>query len=93
VQEIAKTRICPISILPMRDLMLTQMASEWALAHARKPTWNIGDPPKMGTYLTTCINGDGAKYLACHYWHNEWHSAGPFVRVLGWMHPPDLMED
>jgi hypothetical protein len=71
------------SNLSLMPLMRAQMAAEFALAHS---PWHKGDPPAMGTYITYCRNGDGAEYQAMHYWHNEWHSAGPFVKVLRWAH-------
>jgi len=65
------------------------MAREWALAHARGwPPWQDGNPPAIGTYMTSCINADGFRYVACHYWHDGWHGAGPYVTVLGWLECP-----
>jgi hypothetical protein len=69
-------------------LLYDAMAKEYALAH-RWPPWitDRDPPPGHGTYLTSCVNGDGAAYTACHYWHNGWHT-GPFVTVRGWLVGP-----
>lgn len=55
--------------------------TEWRTAY---------DPPSEATsYLTTCVDGDGKRYMAIHYFSNgTWFSAGPFVRVLAWMPLP-----
>jgi len=52
--------------------------------------WITDRDPPLGprTYLTSCQNADGAVYVACHYWFKSWGSAGPFVKVLGWMEAP-----
>jgi hypothetical protein len=72
-------------------LMRAQIAAEVALAHTFTVPWiSDRDPPGHGSYLTVCTNADGAEYVAIHYWHNEWHSAGPFVRVVKWFWEPAL---
>jgi hypothetical protein len=80
-------------------LLYDAMAKEWALAHSGQSTLAHGFPPWItdrdppsgyATYLTSCVNADGAEYIACHYWHNGWHT-GPFVRVVGWqLAPPPI---
>ncbi len=76
------------SPLPI-PLMYAAVKAEFELAHRRWPPWITDlDPQAMGTYLTSCVNDDGAAYVATHYWHNGWGSAGPFVRVTKWMELP-----
>jgi hypothetical protein len=84
-------------------LMRAQIAAEMELAHGVKadpnvesreytvPWINDRDPPARGTYMTVCVNGDGAQYVAMHYFSKgEWHSAGPFVRVVKWYWEPKI---
>jgi hypothetical protein len=75
----------------LRPLLFAQMKAEHELAHTFTVPWiSDRDPPGHGSYLTVCINADGAEYVAIHYWHNEWHSAGPFVRVVKWFWEPRI---
>jgi hypothetical protein len=82
---------CEISVMAIsctmnQLLMKAQIAREVELARAQWITDRA--PPRIGTYLTSCVNGDKAVYCACHYWNEEWQSPGPFVRVLGWQELP-----
>jgi hypothetical protein len=76
----------------LQMLMASQMAAEFELAHRFTVPWiSDRDPPGIGSYLTACINGDGAEYVAIHYFGSDaWLSAGPFVRVLRWYWVPAL---
>jgi hypothetical protein len=74
-------------------LLRASLEAEFLTAHAgqTKVSWVYNlDPLETGSYLTTCVNRDGAKYLAVHYWDKEWHSPGPFVAVRCWARVPEL---
>jgi hypothetical protein len=72
----------------LSPLLLDAMRKEWEIAHA--PWIRDRDPPSIGSYLTTCVNGDSKKYRAMHYWDKAWLSPGPFVTVVAWMNAPEV---
>jgi hypothetical protein len=68
-------------------LMRAQIAAEMRY---HSPWITDRDPPNVPkTYLTSCINKDGARYVACHYWYKRWASPGPYVTVVGWCEAPE----
>jgi hypothetical protein len=83
--------------------MRYQVAAELERARGFKPATNVEsreytvpwitdtEPPCYGSYLCVCVNGDGAEYVAIHYFDKgTWHSAGPFVRVRKWYWEPKI---